>query len=147
MCNFIAFVYSNLSTCRKKNTNLLITLMLHLKGFIFFAQKRHPQSNHGLNVKYWRRFGQSNQRIRAIDIMGRVLLSQLRLQTTAVNPLTAALKSQSVVSAKQWTIIQQCGDWYIGRWWVGCYIWYSEAGPAWAGCGQFTYFILFDVAL
>jgi len=23
-------------------------------------------------------------------------------------------------------------DWYTGRWWVGCYIWYSEDGPAWA---------------
>ena len=23
-------------------------------------------------------------------------------------------------------IIQQYGDWYTGRWWVGCYIWYSE---------------------
>ena len=20
-------------------------------------------------------------------------------------------------------------DWYTGRWWVGCYIWYSEEGP------------------
>ena len=25
--------------------------------------------------------------------------------------------------------IQQYGDWYPGRWWVGCYIWYSEEGP------------------
>jgi len=50
-----------------------------------------------------------------------------------------------------------------GRWWVGCYIWYSEEGPGWAGAppsplltvptvtahppvnGQFTNFILFDV--
>jgi len=21
------------------------------------------------------------------------------------------------------------GDWYIGHWWMGCYIWYSEEGP------------------
>jgi len=28
--------------------------------------------------------------------------------------------------AEQQTIIQQYGDWYTGRWWVGCYIWYSE---------------------
>jgi len=20
-------------------------------------------------------------------------------------------------------------SWYTGRWWVGCYIWYSEEGP------------------
>jgi len=20
----------------------------------------------------------------------------------------------------------ECGDWYTGRWWLGCYIWYSE---------------------
>ena len=22
-------------------------------------------------------------------------------------------------------------SWYTGRWWVGCYIWYSEKGPGW----------------
>jgi len=31
-------------------------------------------------------------------------------------------------TAEQQTITQQCGDWYTGRWWVGCYIWYSEDG-------------------
>ena len=25
-------------------------------------------------------------------------------------------------------------SWYTGRWWVGCYIWYSDDG-AWADCG------------
>jgi len=25
-------------------------------------------------------------------------------------------------------VIHQFGDWYSGRWWVGCYIWYSEEG-------------------
>ena len=24
------------------------------------------------------------------------------------------------------------GDWYTGRWWVGCYIWYSEEGTGWS---------------
>ena len=24
-------------------------------------------------------------------------------------------------------------SWYTGRWWVGCYIWYSEKGPGRAG--------------
>jgi len=61
---------------------------------------------------------------------------------------------------------QHCGNWYTGRWWVGCYIWYSEEGPAWAGWGsaqagpssptkcnsppingECTNFNLFDVAL
>jgi len=28
--------------------------------------------------------------------------------------------------------LQQYGYWYSGRWWVGCYIWYSEEGPGWA---------------
>ena len=23
-------------------------------------------------------------------------------------------------------------SWYTGRWWVGCYIWYSKEGPEWA---------------
>jgi len=35
-------------------------------------------------------------------------------------------------TAEQQTIIKQYGDWYTGRWWVGCYIWYSEEGPWWA---------------
>jgi len=39
----------------------------------------------------------------------------------------------AIKTAQQRTIIQQYGDWYTGRWWVGCYIWYSEEGPGWAG--------------
>jgi len=39
-----------------------------------------------------------------------------------------------VNTAEQRVIIQQYGNWYTGRWWVGCYIWYSEEGPA--GCGH-----------
>ena len=38
-----------------------------------------------------------------------------------------------VKTAEQRTIMQQYGDWYTGRWWVGCYIWYSEEGPGRAG--------------
>jgi len=30
--------------------------------------------------------------------------------------------------AEQRTIIQQYSDWYTGRLWVGCYIWYSKEG-------------------
>ena len=36
--------------------------------------------------------------------------------------------SDSVINPLR-TIIQQYGDWYTDRWWVGCYIWYSEEGP------------------
>jgi len=39
---------------------------------------------------------------------------------TAINSLIATLKLQSNTG-----IIQQYSDWYNGRWWVGCYIWYS----------------------
>jgi len=53
------------------------------------------------------------------------------------------------------------GDWYTGRWWVGCYIWYNEEGPGRATArpslrctkcnsppnnGQSTNFILFNEA-
>jgi len=31
--------------------------------------------------------------------------------------------------AEQPIIVQQHGHWYTDRWWVGCYIWYSEEGP------------------
>jgi len=33
-----------------------------------------------------------------------------------------------IKTAEQQTTIQQYGDWYTGRCWVGCYIWYSEEG-------------------
>jgi len=52
------------------------------------------------------------------------------------------------------------GDWYTGRWWVGCYISYSEEGPELAAAPPSpllavpnvtahpsTANILFDVAL
>ena len=38
-----------------------------------------------------------------------------------VNPLKGTLKAQR--NGRRY------GDWYTGRWWVGCYIWYSEEGP------------------
>jgi len=58
-------------------------------------------------------------------------------------------------------IMQQYGDWYTGRWRVGCYIWYSEEGRAAASSSLLlavpnvtaypstasTNFILFDAAL
>ena len=33
-----------------------------------------------------------------------------------------------IKTAEQRTILQQYGDSYTGRWWVGCYIWYSQEG-------------------
>ena len=38
-----------------------------------------------------------------------------------------------IKTAQQQTIVQQYGDWYTGRWWVGCYIWYSKEGSGQAG--------------
>jgi len=38
-------------------------------------------------------------------------------------------KFNPLTGTEQRTIIQQYGDWYTGRWWVGCYIWYSEEEP------------------
>ena len=40
------------------------------------------------------------------------------------NPLNEHIKT-----AQQQNIIQHNGDWYTGRWWVCCHIWYSEEGP------------------
>jgi len=34
-----------------------------------------------------------------------------------------------ITTAEQRTIMHQYGDRYTGRWWVGCYIWYSEERP------------------
>ena len=34
-----------------------------------------------------------------------------------------------IKTVEQRTIIHQYDGWYNGRWWVGCYIWYSEEGP------------------
>jgi len=33
-----------------------------------------------------------------------------------------------IKTAEQRTTIQQYGDRYTGRWWIGCYIWYVEEG-------------------
>jgi len=34
-------------------------------------------------------------------------------------------------------MIQQYSDWYTGRWWMSCYIWYiTQRGGVWAGCGR-----------
>jgi len=43
------------------------------------------------------------------------------LARPSLNPLKGHIKPQSNGP--------QNGDWYTGRWWVGCYIWYSEEGP------------------
>ena len=53
-------------------------------------------------------------------------ISQLTLHRTY--ELTKP-KSTGALTADQQTIRQQYGDWYTGRWWVDCYIWYSEEGP------------------
>ena len=45
-------------------------------------------------------------------------------QRRRFNPLIATLKPQS----NGRTIILEYSDWYTGRWWAGCYIWYSEEG-------------------
>jgi len=68
-----------------------------------------------------------------------------------------------IKTAQQWTIIEQYGDWYTGRWWAGLHL--VQRGGAWASCGlaqspprctkcnsppingQCTNFILFDVAI
>jgi len=52
-----------------------------------------------------------------------------RVSSQITNMLTL---NGHIKTAQQQTIIQQYGDWYTGRWWVGCYIWYSEEGPGWA---------------
>jgi len=36
---------------------------------------------------------------------------------------------EHIKTAQQRTIVQQHCDLHTGRWWVGCYIWYSEEGP------------------
>ena len=40
---------------------------------------------------------------------------------------------EHIKTAQQRIVIQQYGNWYTGRWWVGCYIWYSEEEPGKAG--------------
>ena len=40
---------------------------------------------------------------------------------------TLTLKGH-IKTAEQRTITQQYGDWYTGRWWDDCYIWYSDEG-------------------
>ena len=44
-----------------------------------------------------------------------------RLLSVAVRKRTLTLKLAPVIIGPQWS-------WYTGRWWVGCYVWYSEEG-------------------
>ena len=45
------------------------------------------------------------------------------VQKTVITELTIY---DHIKTAQQRTNIPQYGDWYTDRWWVGCYIWYSE---------------------
>ena len=76
------------------------------------------------------------------DVYEITLFAQLLLPTVLLLTYTsdfcspASLKSlayEHIKTAEQRTLIQQYGDWYAGRWWVSCYIWYSEEGPERAG--------------
>jgi len=51
------------------------------------------------------------------------------INTCTLTYLLTYLLNGHIKTAKQRTVIQQYGGWYTGRWWVGCYIWYSEEGP------------------
>jgi len=53
------------------------------------------------------------------------LVSMTNFRSLAVNALTAG----HIKTAEQRTTIQKYADWYTGRWWLGCYFWYSEEGP------------------
>ena len=58
-----------------------------------------------------------------IGIEGRNVQSHLVLQK-----LLTLYWAHHTKTAEQRTTIQQYCNWYTGRWWVGCYIWYSEEG-------------------
>ena len=64
--------------------------------------------------------------ISAIDCLETLVseMTLIRCVEWDVNPLMGKLET-----AEKRTIIQQYGDWYTGRRWVGCYIWYREEGP------------------
>ena len=59
-------------------------------------------------------------------------IKHIFLTSATFNSLHQLTLYGHIKTAQQRTITQQYGDWYTGRWWVGCYIWYSEEGPGWA---------------
>jgi len=51
-----------------------------------------------------------------------ILYSRRMMPIDDVNDHSQAMSYTNIKTAEQRTIIQQCGDWYTGRWWVvGCY--------------------------
>jgi len=50
-----------------------------------------------------------------------------------------------VKTGEQVTIIQY-GDWYTGRWWVGCYLWYSDDGSGRTAAPPSPLFVVPNVA-
>jgi len=54
---------------------------------------------------------------------------------------------RAIKTTEQRTTIQQYGDWYTGRWWMGCYIRYSEEGPGRAVAPPSALFAVPDVTV
>ena len=95
-----------------------------------------------------------------VDVYDRHTCDLLWYISLSFNPLKGTLKLQTDRPFHSNTVIGTLAD---GRWWVDCYIWYSEEGPGGlrprpvrlrcTKCnsppinGQCTNFILFDVAL
>ena len=59
----------------------------------------------------------------------KIFIHLIMVETREFSQFNALTLYGHIETAEQQTIIQQFGDWYTGRWWVGCYIWYSEEGP------------------
>jgi len=56
---------------------------------------------------------------------------QVRLPVVTSSCIAASCRCLTlyghIKSAEQRTIIHRYDDWYTGRWWVSCYIWYSDS--------------------
>ena len=59
----------------------------------------------------------------------KIFIHLIMVETREFSQFDALTLYGHIETAEQQTIIQQFGDWYTGRWWVGCYIWYSEERP------------------
>jgi len=76
--------------------------------------RRHPDSTVSLST------GRPSNSILSVLRDNSLFLKKIKRK---FNPLIAALKPQS--NGPSYSVYS---DWYTGRWWVGCCVWYSDEG-------------------
>ena len=105
-----------------KQTNLRHVHIMSMVGYCYY-QQTPIISGSWVHTHIWV-YNQCND-------WRQTLQTDTAYTTTTIQPFNTHIKT-----TEQRTTLQQYCDWYTGRWWVGCYIWYSKEGPGRAGAAR-----------